>query len=68
MSRPTLLPDKPLFATTKVRFAGEPIAAVASYDPSIAEEAVDLVKIDYETLPSIFSPVEAMNPDSTQTA
>ena len=59
-----LLPDKPLFATNKVRFAGEPIAAVASYDPSIAEEAVDLVKIDYETLPSVFSPVEAMNPDA----
>ena len=59
-----LLPDKPLFATTKVRFAGEPIAAVASYDPSIAEEAVDLAKIDYEPLPSIFSPVEALKPDA----
>jgi CO/xanthine dehydrogenase Mo-binding subunit len=59
-----LLPDKPLFATNKVRFAGEPIAAIASYDSSIAEEAVDLVKIDYEPLQSIFSPVEALNPNA----
>jgi len=61
-----LLPDKPLFATTKVRFAGEPIAAVASYDPCVAEEAVDLVKIEYEPLPSVFSPVEALKPDSVK--
>jgi CO/xanthine dehydrogenase Mo-binding subunit len=59
-----LLPDKPLLATDRVRFAGEPIAAVASYDPAIAEEAVDLAKIEYEPLPTVFSPTEAMNPDS----
>jgi CO/xanthine dehydrogenase Mo-binding subunit len=59
-----LLPDKPLFATDRVRFAGEPIAAIASYDSSIAEEAVDLVKVAYEPLPSVFSPIDAMKPDS----
>jgi CO/xanthine dehydrogenase Mo-binding subunit len=59
-----LLPDKPLLATDKVRFAGEPIAAIASYDLSIAEEAIDLVKIDYEALPSVFSPVDALKPDA----
>ena len=57
-----LLPDKPLFATDRVRFAGEPIAAIASFDPSIAEEAVDLVEIEYESLPTVFSPTEAMEP------
>jgi CO/xanthine dehydrogenase Mo-binding subunit len=61
-----LLPDKPLFATDRVRFAGEPIAAIASYDPSIAEEAVDLVKIDYEPLPSVFSPLDALKPNAPQ--
>lgn len=59
-----LLPDKPLLANDRVRFAGEPIAAIASYDPSIAEEAVDLVKIDYEPLPAIFSPADALKPDA----
>ncbi len=57
-----LLPDKPLLATDRVRFAGEPIAAIASYDPSIAEEAVDLVKVDYEPLPAVFSPIDALKP------
>jgi CO/xanthine dehydrogenase Mo-binding subunit len=61
-----LLPDKPLFATDRVRFAGEPIAAIASYDASIAEEAVDLVKIEYEPLPSVFSPLDAMKPNAPQ--
>ena len=57
-----LLPDKPLFATDRVRFAGEPIAAIASYDQSVAEEAVDLVKLEYEPLPAVFSPVDALKP------
>lgn len=55
-----LLPDKPLFATDKVRFAGEPLAAIASYDSSIAEEAVDLVRVEYDPLPAVFSPVDAL--------
>lgn len=59
-----LLPDKPLLATDRVRFVGEPIAAVASYDQSVAEEATDLVKVEYELLPAVFSPVEAMKPDA----
>jgi CO/xanthine dehydrogenase Mo-binding subunit len=59
-----LLPDKPLLANERVRFAGEPIAAVASYDPVIAEEAVDLVEVDYAPLPGIFSPVDALKPDA----
>ncbi len=55
-----LLPDKPLLASDRIRFVGEPIAAIASYDPSIAEEAVDLIKIDYEPLPRVFSALEAL--------
>jgi CO/xanthine dehydrogenase Mo-binding subunit len=58
-----LLPDKPLLASDRVRFVGEPIAAIAAYDQTIAEEAVDLVEIDYEPLAPVFSPVEALNLD-----
>lgn len=61
-----LLPDKPLLASDRVRFAGEPIAVVASFDSSIAEEAVDLVKVDYEPLPAVFSPLDALKPDAPQ--
>jgi CO/xanthine dehydrogenase Mo-binding subunit len=59
-----LLPDKPLLASDRVRFIGEPIAAIASHDKITAEEAVDLVHIEYEDLPAVFSPIEAMEPDS----
>jgi CO/xanthine dehydrogenase Mo-binding subunit len=59
-----LLPDKPLLASDKVRFVGEPIAAIASHDQTVAEEAVNLVKIEYEDLPALFSPIEAMKPDA----
>jgi len=59
-----LLPDKPLLASERVRFAGEPIAAIASYDPAIAEEAVDLVEVDYSPLPAVFSPVDAFKADA----
>jgi CO/xanthine dehydrogenase Mo-binding subunit len=61
-----LLPDKPLLAHNKVRFAGEPVAVIASYDPSIAEEALDLVKIDYEPLPAVYSPIDALKPVAPQ--
>jgi CO/xanthine dehydrogenase Mo-binding subunit len=59
-----LLPDKPLLASDRVRFAGEPIAAVASYDAAVAEEAIDLVKVDYEPLPATFSPNDALKPNA----
>jgi len=59
-----LLPDKPLFATDRVRFAGEPIAAIASLDTIIAEEAIEQVEIEYEPLPAVFSPTEALEPNS----
>ncbi len=40
-------------ATDKVRFVGEEIAAVAATDPYIAEEALRLIKVDYEPLSNV---------------
>ena len=53
-----------VFATDKVLYLGEPIAAVAATDPDIAEEAADLVKIDYEVLPAVQDVMEAIQPDA----
>jgi len=61
-----LLPDRPLLASTKVRCHGEAIAIVAAHDTQIAEDAADRVIVQYEPLPSVFSPVEAMKPDSVR--
>lgn len=44
----------------KVRQYRDEIAAVAAIDPDVAEEAVELIKVEYEPLPGLFSPHEAM--------
>ncbi len=61
-----LLPDRPLLASTKVRCQGEAIAAVAAGDYDTAENAADSVSIEYERLPAVTSPVEAMKPDAVR--
>jgi putative selenate reductase molybdopterin-binding subunit len=45
---------------TKVRHVGDRVAAVAAESPEIAEEAVRLIKVDYEVLPAVFDENEAM--------
>jgi len=50
-----LIEDQPMFARGKVRYIGEPIAAVAAEDEDIAEEAASLVEVEYERLPTMGS-------------
>ncbi len=44
----------------KVRFVGDRVAFVAAESPEIAEQAIQLIKVDYEVLPALFDPGEAM--------
>src|SRR2546427_91522 len=53
-----------LLATNKVRFVGEPVAAVVAEDKYIARDAADLIEIDYEPLPVVVDPEKAMDPAS----
>lgn len=46
--------------TRKARYIGDPIAAVAAVDEETALEALDLIKVEYEELPAVFDPEEAM--------
>jgi len=46
----------------RVRYVGDQVAAVAAVDEDIAEEALGLIKVDYEELPAVFDPEEAMKP------
>lgn len=46
----------------KVRYVGDQVAAVAAIDEDIAEEALDLIEVEYEELPAVFDPEEAMKP------
>ena len=56
--------DVPLLAVDKVRFVGEKVAAVAADDLDTAEEALTLIDVEYEPLPGVFDPLEAMDPGS----
>ena len=56
--------DMPLLARDKVRFIGEKVAAVAADDVEIAEAACALIDVEYEELPAVFDPLEAMQPDA----
>ena len=49
-----------------VRFVGDEVAAVAAITKPIAEEALKLIKVEYEQLPHVFDVEEAMKPDSPQ--
>lgn len=54
--------DRTVMAIDKVRHVGEAVAAVAAIDENIAEEAIQLIKVDYEPLPAVFDPEEAIKP------
>jgi CO/xanthine dehydrogenase Mo-binding subunit/aerobic-type carbon monoxide dehydrogenase small subunit (CoxS/CutS family) len=48
----------------RVRYVGDAIAIVAAEEPSIAEEAVSLIEVEFELLPALTDPVQAMQPES----
>jgi 4-hydroxybenzoyl-CoA reductase alpha subunit len=52
--------DEPPLAVDKVRYMAEAVAGVAAADEDTAEEAADLVRVEYEVLPGVFDPEEAM--------
>jgi CO/xanthine dehydrogenase Mo-binding subunit len=54
--------DQPIVAIDKVRFVGDVVAAVAAEEKDLAEEALELIEVEYEPLPAVFDPVEAMQP------
>ncbi len=55
-------PDWYILAKDKVRFIGEEVAAVAAVDEHTAERALELIDVEYEELPAVFDPREAMEP------
>jgi CO/xanthine dehydrogenase Mo-binding subunit len=55
--------DMPILTDTP-RFEGDDIAVVAAVDEERAREAIDLIKVDYQILPFVLDPEEAMKPDA----
>jgi CO/xanthine dehydrogenase Mo-binding subunit len=56
--------DHPLLAIDKVRYAGEPVAAVVAVDERTAFEALEFIDVKYEELKAVFTPQEALAGDA----
>src|SRR5207302_274131 len=56
--------DQPVLAVDKVRYVGEPVVAVVAEDLDTAREALSLVEVEYEDLPAVFDPREALQSDA----
>jgi CO/xanthine dehydrogenase Mo-binding subunit len=56
--------DVPALARDRVRYAGERVAAVAAVDEDTAQRAVDLIEIEYEERPAVFTAEDALIPDA----
>ena len=62
---PTLSYDtQAVLATDKVRFQGQEVACVIADDPYIAKDGCEAIVVDYEPLPPIVNPTQAMAPDA----
>ena len=52
--------DQTIVAVDKVRYAGDPVAAVAAVDEATAAQALELIEVEYEDLPAVTSIDEAL--------
>jgi CO/xanthine dehydrogenase Mo-binding subunit len=58
------LKDRHIFALDRARYVGDAVAGVVATGEEIAEQAAQLVEVEYKKLPAIFDPVEAAQPDA----
>lgn len=54
-------PERMSLATDKVRFVGEPVVAVAAESRAIAEDALELIEVNYEPLPVVIDAEDSLN-------
>src|SRR5579864_3325768 len=60
---PTLSGDQQaVLATDKVRFQGQEVACVIANDPYVARDAAQLIEVDYDILPAVVTPQQALEP------
>jgi aerobic-type carbon monoxide dehydrogenase small subunit (CoxS/CutS family) len=52
--------DENVLAKDKVRYVGDVVAAVAAVDEETCYKAINLIEVEYEELPAVFDPMEAM--------
>ncbi len=57
-------PERRPLAVGRTRYVGDPVAAIAAESLAIAEDAHDMVDIDYDVLPAVVDPEAALAPDA----
>ena len=60
--KPMTVPPRRLLAHQIVRFAGEPVAAIVATSRVLAQNAAESIAVDYEMLPSVVDPLQAIKP------
>jgi len=60
-----VIPDQPVICGDKVRFVGDAVALVAAETEAIAQKALSLIEVDYDPLPGVFDPREALKPGAS---
>jgi CO/xanthine dehydrogenase Mo-binding subunit len=60
----TFIRDRPVLCDDKVRYVGDPVALVVAASTEDVEKALGLIQVEYERLPSVIDPVEALKPGS----
>ena len=56
--------DQSIVAVEKVRYVGDPVAAVLAEDPALADQALELIEVEYEELPKVTNIEEAIAPEA----
>jgi carbon-monoxide dehydrogenase large subunit len=64
-ANPRIRPDRmPLLATDKAHYVGEPVAVLVADDRYLAEDALELIEVEYEPLPVLTNVDAALAPDA----
>ncbi len=58
------LKDRHILCTDRVRYVGDPVAGVVATSEEIAEDGARLIEVEYEELPAVFDPIDAIQPDA----
>ena len=58
--------DEQILPVDKVRYIGEPVAAVAAITEEIAEKALDYIDVEYEVLQGVYEPLDAIKKDAPE--
>ncbi len=64
--QPLLTPPRPALATDRVRFVGEPVALVVADTPDAAQDALELIVVDYADRPALATAAAALAPGAEQ--